>query len=259
GLAGDVADRVEMRIAGAAVLVDRHEGAVGHLRLRALEAERVGDSAPPHGHQHAIEALRPLALDGRLDGGTDVLDRGDLAPEVDGREELLAATGQRLHEIAVHAGEQPVHHFHDSDATTEGGIDLTQLEADVAAAHHEEAFGNLRDLQRPRRVHDAVAADGEAGRHHRRRARGHDGVLEARALGLAAADADAPRVLEGAAAADDSHALGLGDRGEPARQLADHALGLPLAYRIEGDVRLAEVDAELLGALRLAEHGGHVQ
>src|SRR5262249_42962596 len=205
------------------------------------------------------EALRRLALDGRLDGGTDVLDRGDLAPEVDGREELLAATGQRLHEIAVHAGEQPVHHFHDSDATTEGGIDLTHLEADVAAAHHEQVLGDLRHLECPRRIHDAVAADGEAGRHHRRRARGHDGVLEAHHLRLLAADADAPRVLEGAAPSDDNHALGLGDRGEPARELAHHALGLPLAHRIERDARLAEVDAELLGALRLAEHGGHVQ
>jgi len=67
------------------------------------------------------------------------------------------------------------------------------------------------------------------------------------------------RVLEHAAAADDLDALGLGHAGEPARELADHALRLPLAQGIERDARGAEVHAELLGALGLAQHGRHVQ
>src|SRR6266481_2297820 len=48
-----------------------------------------------------------------------------------------------------------------------------------------------------------------------KRARRDDGVLEADHLRLVAAYTDGPRVLEGAAATDDLHALGLGHGGEP--------------------------------------------
>ena len=84
-------------------------------------------------------------------------------------------------------------------------------------------------------------------------------MLEADHLGLLASDPDAPRVLEGAAPSHDLDLPGLGDRGETARELANHALGLPLAQGIERDARLAEVEAELLRALGLADDRRHVQ
>src|SRR5206468_12410344 len=86
-----------------------------------------------------------------------------------------------------------------------------------------------------------------------------DGMLEADHLRLVAAHPDGPRVLESAVAADDLHALGLGHGREPARELAYHAIGFPFAQGIEGDARLAEVDAESLGPLSLAEHGRDVE
>ena len=58
-------------------------------------------------------------------------------------------------------------------------------------------------------------------------------MTELERLRLVALDANRARVLEDAAAADDLDALRLGDTGQPARELADHALGLPLAQRIE--------------------------
>src|SRR6267378_64492 len=93
----------------------------------------------------------------------------------------------------------------------------------------------------------------------RQRARRDDRVLEADHLLLVAADPDAARVLEGAPAADDLHALGLGDGREPAREFAHDALGLPLSQRVERDARLAEVQPELLRALRLADDGSHME
>src|SRR5207244_2693750 len=54
-------------------------------------------------------------------------------------------------------------------------------------------------------------------------------------------------------------AFGLRDGGEPSRELADDALGLPRAEGVERDPRLAEVHAELLRALGLAEHRPDVE
>ena len=84
-------------------------------------------------------------------------------------------------------------------------------------------------------------------------------MLEADLLRLVAGDAQAARVFEGGPAADHLDVLAAGDAGQAAGQLADHALALPLAQRIERDPRLAEVHAELPGALGLAQHRGDVQ
>src|SRR5439155_501351 len=139
------------------------------------------------------------------------------------------------------------------------GIDLAELEPDVATADDEEPLGDLGHLERRRRVHDAIAHEVEAGHARPQRSRGDDGVPEADHLRLLAADPDAPRVLEGATPSHDLDLPGLGDRGETARELAHHALGLPLAQGIERDARLAEVEAELLRALGLADDRRHVQ
>src|SRR6266850_335049 len=93
----------------------------------------------------------------------------------------------------------------------------------------------------------------------RRRARRHDGVLEGDLLRLVAGHAQAARVLERGAPAEHLDILALGHAGQPARELADDALALPLAQRIERHARLAEVHAELLGALGLRQHPRHVQ
>jgi hypothetical protein len=53
-------------------------------------------------------------------------------------------------------------------------------------------------------------------------------VLEAHLLRLVALDVELARALERRAAADHLDALGLGDRGEPAREPAHDALALPL-------------------------------
>src|SRR5215472_8450301 len=146
GLAGDVADGVEMRVARPAALVDGHEAPLGERGPGRLETQRFRDGAPADRHQHAVEGLGRLALDGGLDGAGTRLEGGDLTAEVDSREELLAAPGQRLHEIAVHAGEEAFRQLDESDSAAEGSIDLAQLEADVAAAHHEHSLGNVRHL-----------------------------------------------------------------------------------------------------------------
>src|SRR5206468_8028927 len=110
-----------------------------------------------------------------------------------------------------------------------------------------------------RRGHDAVAREGESGKGRRRRAGRDDRVLEADFLRLLALHAQLARALEDGAAADDLDAPGLGDRGEPAREPTHDALVFPLAQGIERDARLAEVDAEIAGALGVLDERGDVQ
>src|SRR5439155_1670600 len=80
------------------------------------------------------------------------------------------------------------------------GVDLAELETDVAPADDEEALGHVGELERRRRVHHAVQRRVEAGQRARRRARRDDGVLEADLLGLVALHAEPAGVLEDPAA-----------------------------------------------------------
>ena len=152
---------------------------------------------------------------------------------MDGREELVAASGEGLGEIAVRAGEQTVRHLHQRHPAPERRVDLAQLESDVSAPDDEEPLGDIRHLEGGRGVHDPVAFERKAGRHQGKRAHRDDSMLEADHLRLIPAHPDGPRILESAAAAYDLHALGLGHGGEPPRQLAHHAIGLPFAQGIE--------------------------
>src|SRR5206468_12038837 len=172
---------------------------------------------------------------------------------------LLAPAGERLDEGSVHARQEPVGHLDEGHLAPERRVDLTELKTDVAAADHEEPLGHLAELERRRRVDDAIADERQSGQPRRRRACRDDRVLEAHLRRLVALHAQRARALEGGAAADDVDALGLRDRREPPREPADDALALPLAQRVERDARLTELDAELAGLLGVLDQRGDVE
>ena len=248
-----------MRVGGTSARVHLHEATLGDARARGLETELARLRPAADGDEDAVERLRLAVAEPRLDPTAGVPQRAHARAEADRLEHALAASGQVLHEIAVGAGQQPVEHLHHRHLAPERRVDLPELEADVAAADDEEAAGDVRDLEGRRGVHHALAHDLDARQPGRRRAGGEDRVLEADLLRLVAGDAQAARVFEGGPAADHLDVLAAGDAGQAAGQLADHALALPLAQRIERDPRLAEVHAELPGALGLAQHRGDVQ
>src|SRR5262249_56690929 len=176
-----------------------------------------------------------------------------LGAQVELREELPAAGGERLDECSIDPRQEAVGHLDEGHLAAERRVDLAELEPDVAAADHEQSLGHLAELERRGRVDEAISWEREVGKTGRRRARRDDRVLEAHLLRLVALDVEHARALERPPAADDVDALGLRHRRQAAREPADDALALPLAQRVERDARLAEIDAELAGALRILD------
>ena len=84
---------------------------------------------------------------------------------MDGGEELVDAPRERLDEIAVHAGQEPVGHLDERHVAAQGRVHRAQLEADVAAPDDEELGGDLGELERARRVHHARGPAPEARQH----------------------------------------------------------------------------------------------
>src|SRR5207244_514059 len=68
--------------------------------------------------------------------------------EPDLHEELLAAARERLNEVAVDAGQEAVGHLDERHLAAECGVDLAELETDVAPADDEEALGHVGGLER---------------------------------------------------------------------------------------------------------------
>ena len=62
-------------------------------------------------------------------------------------------------EVGVGAGQERAGHLDDGHARAERGVDSRHLEADVPAADDEQAPGDLGQLERRRRVPDAVRVD----------------------------------------------------------------------------------------------------
>src|SRR5690606_2397893 len=113
-----------------------------------------------------------------------------------------------------------------------------QLEADVAAAHHQKPLGNLLKGEDFRRGEDPLSVKGQAGKLGGTGTGGDDAVLEL--IGLAVlfrGDADRVRTGEVGFPFDHVHLVPLQQGGHAAGQLFHHAV-LPLHQfgQIDGDV-----------------------
>src|SRR5439155_276788 len=163
---------------------------------RRLETQLRADGAAPDGDEHAVEGGGVPLAEARLDLRSLLVERRHLRAETDLHEELFAMARERLDEVAVHAGQEAVGHLDERHLAAERGVDLAELETDVASADDEEALGQIGELERPRRVHHAVARQRGTGQRAGRRARRDDGVLEADLLRLVALHAERAGVLE---------------------------------------------------------------
>jgi hypothetical protein len=131
--------------------------------------------------------------------------------------------------------------------------DRRQLEADDAAAHHQQPPRNLGQLEGVCGIHDARVVAGQARKLDGPRAGRDDGVLELDGRRSAfALDRESVRAVETPGPPHHLHLAALREVGEARRQLADDLL-LEGAQLAEVDPRLAEIDA--MGGRRL--HFGH--
>ncbi len=162
---------------------------------------------------------------------------GDLGREHHLRERLLDALGQRLHQVAVGAGQQPGRHLDDRHLGAERGVDRAELQADVAAADDQQRLGDLGQIERPGRVEHPRAVDRQPGDARRVRTGGEHQVVALHLLG-------AGRRLhrQRRRAGDGRPALHVGDLAQlghlagAAGQLLDH-LVLVGAQLVEIDLR----------------------
>src|SRR5207237_532346 len=94
--------------------------------LRPMLAARpeAAHRPPADGNEDAIEGQALLTLDGGLDRAAGLLQPRHLRLQENGREHLLAASLERLHELTIHAGQEPVRHLHHRHPTAQCRIDL---------------------------------------------------------------------------------------------------------------------------------------
>ena len=225
GCADDVADREDVRHVGAHLLVDRDEATLVDVARRRLGADRAAVRHAPDRDQHAVEGLRrrrllaleaaPAARRARPRCPSPWCRAGS-ARSGRGCASRAGAPG-RGSQPGIRLGGQ----FDDADARAERIVDAGHLQTDDAAADHQQAAGELRQLERAGRIDDARIV-GQARQPHRLGAGGDDALLEADAFG--AAGAASPPARSGRRSARAAHDLDLallGEHRESAGQLAD--------------------------------------
>ena len=155
-LADDVADRENRRLVRAALFVDHDEAALIDLDVRLLETGNLRVRPAPDRDQHPVEQLVlgfDLAFESHARAVRLGLDLHDLRLEQHVLHGLVHALCEDVHEIAIGARQQTWSHLHDGDRAAERGVDRSQLEADVAAANHQQRFRDVGEIERRGRVH----------------------------------------------------------------------------------------------------------
>ena len=264
-LADDVADREDVRDIGAHLLVDRDPAAVADVYAGLLGRDVLSIRTPSHGEQHAVVGFgrgRAAAfgvLERRREALRPRLDLRDLRLEQDLLVALLDAARERLHDVGIGAGNEAVHELDDRHFAAERVVHRRHLEPDDAPADDEQAFGNLLELERAGRIHEAPIAIGQAGNARGLRAGGDDAVIERHRLdAVLGLDRQQVRRRELAAPLDHGDLALLGHGADAAGQLAHHAV-LELAQPVDIGLRRAELHAERSHLLGIGDHARGVQ
>lgn len=118
----------------------------------------------------------------RVDGHLDLLTSGGhlrhLGLQTNLFEILFRQLRHRANEVRIRAGENRVHRLDYHDVAAKPRVNGAKFHADVATANDEQALGNLFDVQRLRRRHDArIAQVLQRLRHRRLGADGDDGLV----------------------------------------------------------------------------------
>ena len=161
------------------------EAALVDVHARPPRRRRAAVRRAPDGDQHLAVELRlrrPLALEADAQALRRRLDAGHLRAEQDAFVAPRDALLERPHQVAVAARHQPRRQLDDADRDAERVVHAGHLEADDAAADHQQALGQV-ELERAGGVDDARIVR-QARQPHRLRARGDDALLEARRCAL---------------------------------------------------------------------------
>ena len=220
-----VADGVDAGDVGALLLVDGDEPLLD-LHPDRLEAQVLRVRAAANGDHHLVGVDRLVfSADVEGDDRAPVLlrPRLGLGPGEHLDAERLEPARHQLRRFRIVAGKDGGQRLDDRHLGAELGVEGADLDADVAAADHDEPLGHGREVQRAGRVDDPLAVELEPRNLDRPRAGGDDdraGLDRRRCRSL-------PVELDGVAG-DDARvaravvaAVGLEQRLHAAGQLAD--------------------------------------
>src|SRR4029079_11927264 len=244
-VAGDVAGRVDVRHAGAAMFVVADPLAV-EADTRRLEPDALDERRTPDGDEHEVAVDRlPLAeVNGEV--AAVVVDLRALLGEVLCDTALAKRLLELLPRVLVLRRDEVGQHLDDRHLGAEAIEDRRELAADDPAAEDDEARRDLRLGQQPRRVYAARGVEPGDRRPDRERAGGDDRALEVHVL--RALDRDRVRAGERPLAVDPLDVVRLEQRGDAAGHLIDDGV-LPRGDRVEVERRVGGPDAELCECL----------
>lgn len=191
-----------------------------------------------------------------MNGFVDFGKPDDLGIQENLVEQFVEPFLERSHQIGIGAGQQAARQFDDGYLTAESCVNIAHFQADITAAHDKQLLGNLFELESPSRIHYARAFE----REHRRAGRAgtgcQDAVLET--LLRAVVELDGVRVSKGRPGIDilDVARFAHGEHviGEGADDL--HPM---VAYAVDVNPRLVEMQAQLAGIADVGDHLGRVQ
>ena len=209
-LGGDVTDGVNVRNAGAHLVVDVDCTALGQLHAGVLQAEALHAGCEADGDHHAV-CLQRFVL--RAVGGLDVhlhalafaqvADGGGLVTGLQGHAQLLVLLGDFLGNVLVLVRQDAIHELNDGDVHTEVGQHVGEFHADGASADDDHGV-RLVLVQDLLFVGDDVAAQLYARQGLNNGTGGDDAVVEGDGLAcvVAVGDLDGLVVYKVAAAVD---------------------------------------------------------
>src|SRR5262245_23830516 len=253
-VAGAVADRVDVRHGGAAVLVGRDSLALVELDADRLETETLDrrPSADANEHQVALDRLTVTEMDSQA--VTGLLDLRALLFEMKRDPAPTELFRELLRGVRILLRNERREHLDDRHLAAEAAEDGRELAADYAAAQDDEPSRNLGLSQQALRVDASRRVETLDRRPEGERARRDDRRLEGDVL--PALDRDRVRVLEGADPLHPLDAVCLEERRDTARHLLDDA-GFPLVRLPELEREAVELHPELLErVLRLLQRKG---
>jgi hypothetical protein len=256
----EVADGVDARLTGAAVLVDDDEAAVVDLDLRALEPQLVRERATADRHDARVDLERLVIaeVDGRAArvGGRVA---GDLDPGADVDLLLLEALHHHVGDIGVETREDLGETLEDRHLRAQVGEGGRELAPDRSTTDHGHPLGHVIEIEhlvarqdgpttlevgdqawhRPGRQHDVAAGDG-----------GRAAVVHR--------DGDRHAGTERSDAVEHLDLAAFAHRGDAADEPGDDLL---LAGLGDGEVdrRCARPDAEVGAVLDVALDGGRLE
>ena len=223
GLSGNVADRIDARDAALTPLVDLDPRAV-HFDAQRFEPQALSDWLPPDGHEEnvGLDLLLALArLDGEHHRAGFAVQRYDLRAGLDRHATLLERPREGLADLGIRYRDQRVEHFDHGNVHPERVEHVRELDAHVAAAHHDHALGKVTERQSFAASDHPITVDLEARERSHRRAGGDDDVrgLDGVAVTLLRSDLDNARPSDQAPSLEQLHVVLLEQEPDAAGEL----------------------------------------